>query len=314
MEGHLVLKKVRAAAKRLHEYLSTDGADYSYEECCEKLLKTISSAPIARRKANPNVVLRYEYDSYRSGSFKEKYTCTLASYILINALYAATGDGGFVYNDRVGKHSSVEVNPDEFEVEWTIEGVPDKDKGDWSWLKSNNFELHADGRTMLWEACLEWLHSIKPEGFHIEEDDIPDYNAFVPTFEQLYERMPYIVSLTFADAYKTFHPVAEHYGYVEKEQMRSHTIDFMDARIAAVFYVLQPTFEVQVVIRDSNGVGTRKPILIDPSKHAISVVCHNDVTKVDSHPWVPPPEIPWQTWPRVETWDELVERARIAKK
>lgn len=314
MEGRIVPKNIRKAAKRMHDYLASDGADYSYEGCCEKLLKTIASAPIALRKANPNICVRYEYENYRQGSFEEECICMLASYILIMTHHASTGDGVFCYNDRVGKHSSVEVAPEEFEASWTTKGLVDKDKGDWSWLKSTRFELHQDGRLMLWDACLEWLRNRKPEGYLVEDDDIPDHTEFIATFYAVYERIPYIVKLTFSNVYKTHKMVRDALGFsvnVFKEEFASHTIEFMDPRVAAAFYVLQLAFHTRVTITDAKGKSAMVVITAEPSKLApCYVTLVSDMTSVESHPWMPPADVQWQTWPQGEGWFDLVERAK----
>lgn len=320
MEGlpPLVPEKVRTAAKRVRKYIDEHGKDHEYGECCVKLLRTIENMPIAHRKANPNVILHYEYDSYRSGSFEEEYVCTLASYILIMALYASTGEGGFCYTDRVGKHSQVDVNPNEFTVDWTARGADgtddDDDEDDWSWLKSERFDMHEETRRALWTACLEWLKNIKPEGFQIDGDQMPDYHDFIETFDAVYEKHNYCtVQLTVAKAYKSHDISCSGRGkWVYTEKDVDYHVDFMDARIAAIFYVQRPTIDINVMVTDSEGTRSKQTLSIDTSKFEVTAKTSNDETSVDSFPWTPPDNIPWATWSRTDHWDDLVVEAKQA--
>ena len=80
------------------------------------VLNVLSRKRISEPQCNPKVLIEYEYEHYRQGSFSENYILFLSDYLLLSASKST-----FSWSDCLGKHSSLEASIDEFSVNWYYE-------------------------------------------------------------------------------------------------------------------------------------------------------------------------------------------------
>lgn len=79
-------------------------------------LQGLVDAPHYEPEEDPDVIVTFEYENYRQGSFITEACITLSHYLAVACM-----NPKFYWSDVLGKHSEIEANAREFEVRFCFD-------------------------------------------------------------------------------------------------------------------------------------------------------------------------------------------------
>jgi hypothetical protein len=204
-----------------------------------RCLTPLCNASIAEPRYDPSIVLTYVFESSRDGSFTEIIKTTLKDYLLVGAARPPIS-----FHERVGKHSNVDANVDEFEARWATGHPDEEDMGsgpDWNW-KENEQIRHSDVVMEAFDASVEtFIHTHGP--WDIEKDAVPAMNAFRAEYTTLLNGIPYVVIVNYDEVATKWTNVP----YAKKLQQVDVSLgaEFADLFEAALAIAVRPSIKMR---------------------------------------------------------------------
>ena len=226
-ESEIIPSTVKKAARVIQDYLGDEKND---------LISMLLVMPISKPSYDPDVVVTFDFESYRHGSFTESTCTSLSNYLLV---YAANPT--LYWYDVLGKHSQLEEKARNLSVRWAC-GDQDEEiysRDEWK-FPNEQIRHNTKVAKKLKRAAKVFLKSRGP--FEIEKNGIPNVYEFVEIYEEILGKLSYAVKLTFQNA-KVYYDKRLFQGV----EQRISNVDaaFDDAYEAALFYVLRPTVTVR---------------------------------------------------------------------